>query len=377
MTKSYVFTAAASLFLFLLAFSTGAPAFLAPAFLLVLLLIYAPVSVLLARRSLSVQMQLLTDHVRRGDHAALTLSVRFRSLLPVSPLHLKVSIDDVESESTLDIPCSIYTKQFSLSFPARHAGCMHPGVNLCTIHDLFGLYHTDFVPRTSHPELLVLPLDFEVAPLVYAQVDAGLGTMAKANEDITSPSDIRSYQTGDPMKKIHWKLSARKQELLVRKFDEPVLPDALLLLNCEKPESLAIQDALLETAFSVMKKELSGDHAIQAPLLGAHPTELDGRMGLPLLAENLARMQWTNGTSFEEVLLIESRRLRRCGATAIITSSLNGELVEIMCQMRRMGPSLRLYLVTFTPSDPNLLPFVSRMQNADCEVCYVKPSETT
>ena len=178
------------------------------------------------------------------------------------------------------------------------------------------------------------------------------------------------------MKKIHWKLSARKQELLVRKFDEPVLPDALVILNCEKPASPDIQDALLETALSVMKVESAREHGIRLPLLGTHPTEVEGQMGIGLIAENLARMEWTAGSSFEEVLLIESGRLRRFGATVIITSVLSGELVEIMCQMRRIGPALRLYLITVNPSDPDLMPFVSRLQQASCEVCYVSPAGT-
>lgn len=375
MTKRYLFLVSSSLFLFLLAFSTGSPAFLAPAILFVLLLLYAPLSVWLAKKSLKLQLQLLNDRIRRGEAASIVLSVQYRSLLPVSPVHLQISIDEDTPSHSLDIPASFSGKEYSLSFPTAHAGCMHPGITRCTIHDLFDLYHADYSPSIRYTELLILPIDFEVAPLVYSQVDAGLGTMAKANEDITSPADIRSYQTGDPMKKIHWKLSARKQELLVRKYEEPVLPDALILLNSEKPESRFIQDALMETAFSVMKQEMSRDHVIRLPILGTHPAELEGRMGLPLIAENLARMEWTSGISFEEVLLIESRRLRRCGAVVIVTSSLNGDLVEIMCQMRRIGPALRLYFVTLSPSAPDLLPFVSRLQQADCEVCYVKPSE--
>ena len=82
--------------------------------------------------------------------------------------------------------------------------------------------------------------------------------MARATEDISSPSDIRSYAPGDPMKKIHWKLSLRKQELLVRRFEEPAQPEALILMDCappmaEDPELAAdLKDALLETAASLL-----------------------------------------------------------------------------------------------------------------------------
>lgn len=375
MTRNNIQLLLAALFLLLLAFSTGSPAFLAPAVLFILLLLYAPLSVLVTRRRLRIELHLLQDHIRRGENASLTVRVALAMLFPVAPVRLRIGIDSESPSHLLEMPRSAKDQTFSLTFPAQHAGCMHPRVLQCEISDLFSLFTIRFEPAANAPELLVLPVDFKVDPLVYTQVDARLGTMAKANEDITSPSDIRSYQTGDPLKKIHWKLTARKQELLVRKFEEPILPDALLLLNCESPGSAGTQDALLETAYSVIKEEIEHEHVIRLPLLGVHPTELEGRMGLPLIAENLARLQWSHGSSFEEVLLLESRRLRSVGATVIVTYSLNGDLVETMCQMRRMGPSLRLYMITMSPSDPELLPFVSRLQQADCEVCYVTPAE--
>ena len=78
-------------------------------------------------------------------------------------------------------------------------------------------------------ELLVLPQLFDIAPLRLSSGEMGTEAMARASEDVTNPTDVRTYQPGDPMKKIHWKLSARKQEALVRRFEDPVQPDALVL----------------------------------------------------------------------------------------------------------------------------------------------------
>ena len=38
--------------------------------------------------------------------------------------------------------------------------------------------------------------------------------MKRAMEDPSSPSDFRGYQPGDPLKRIHWKMSARKREIM-------------------------------------------------------------------------------------------------------------------------------------------------------------------
>ena len=85
-------------------------------------------------------------------------------------------------------------------------------------------------------------------------------TMRRAMEDPSSPNDFRAYQQGDPLKRIHWKMSARKRELIVKQFEEPALPDALVMLDTSPPQlaegmpedqSAFLKDALLETAASV------------------------------------------------------------------------------------------------------------------------------
>ena len=53
---------------------------------------------------------------------------------------------------------------------------------------------------------------------------------------------------------------------------------------------------------------------------------------------------------------------------------LAAQIVEAVSRIRRMGPSARLYLVTYTPDAPEDQPFVSRLQHHLVEVCYVTPA---
>ena len=75
----------------------------------------------------------------------------------------------------------------------------------------------------------------------------------------------------------------------------------------------------------------------------------------------------------ERVLLLETRRMRKVGATVVISARLSSHMVDVMIRMRRMGPIVRLYLVTFTPDDPMVLPLISKLQQGQIEVCYVTP----
>ena len=44
-----------------------------------------------------------------------------------------------------------------------------------------------------------------------------------------------------------------------------------------------------------------------------------------------------------------------------------------MIRIHRAGPNMRVYLVTYTPDDINVLPLISRLQQSEIEVASVTP----
>jgi len=367
--------------LLLAAFSTGSPVFLAGGALIALLCLSSVLGVWLAARSMTVSGGLSERVVQRGEKVQLEVTLSCRGLIPVAPLLLEMGAGvDQESRRMIVDAGAARAVCFDLPCHAAHVGVMQPGVEAVTVTDLFGICSWRIEPRREGGGLLVLPQPFEVGEQIYAAGESGSESMARASEDVTSPADVRAYQQGDPMRKIHWKLSARKQELMVRRYEAPVMPDALVLLDCAVPPAqktqealLDVKDALLETAASIMQENTRTDHPAKLPLLGKHPIELDKNMGMPAILESLAHVDFSAQEPFERVLQLEMRRMRKVGCTIVISARLNSRMVDAMASMRRMGPYVRLYLVTFTPEEESLLPMVSRLQNAGVEVCYVTP----
>ena len=384
--KSRLFTFLAVLFSCLLAaMSTGSKIYLLFGVLLAAMALLALASVTLAGRSASVSHSLSSHRVQRGEDVTLEVIVRHRSFLPIAPITITLLTAPGEPPIVTRLPFSGRKSQrLAYRFTTAHVGTFTPGVVGYLVEDVFGFFARRLLPDTPPLDLMVLPLPFEVEPLRFSPGDTGMEMLSKAREDPTTPSDVRTYQPGDPMKKIHWKLSMRKRELLVRRFEEPALPDALVLLDCappslpDKPPPQAqafLQDALCETAASVVLRQMRGDHPVRLPILGKRPMEYDKSMGTPALLEELARLDFSQSERFERVLLLETRRMRRTGATVIITSRLNSTVADMIIRIRRMGPFVRLYLATFTPEAPALLPIISRLQQNTIEVCYVTPSE--
>ena len=366
----------------LVTLSTGSSVFLVLTILLILVLITDFISVLWASGTLSVSVGRPDSLIHRGDQVNLTLSVRHRGRLPVAPVLLDLVIPFSHSEKEIrlkDLP----GRRQVLNLPVRasHVGAFTIGIRSVTVEDLFSLFEKTIIPDQSLFSLTVLPLTFDTEPLTLAPGDPGSDVVAQATEDLNAPSDIRAYQPGDAMKKIHWKLSLRKGELIVRKFDEPILQDVLILLDCSSPPSwdhpqaeADIRDSLIETAASVFTAEYRTEHGIHLPLQGNHPLDLDKSMGLPLAMANLAQLDFSAADRFERVLSLESRRLRKVGCVAVISARLNPAMVDIMIRMHRMGPDMRLYLITFVPDDPALLPLIARLRHTGIEVSYVTPA---
>ncbi len=363
------------------ALATGNPLLYLLAILSLLTVVFCLAGVLWASSTMRITAETDRDTVYRGDDVSLLLRVRHRGWIPIAPAALELCTLTSEKPRIIrlkNLPGRMQTLRMPLH--AAHVGVYKSGIRSCTVGDLLGLFSRKIVPDDTEYTLTVLPLTFETKPLKMAPGDPGSEIMARATEDLNAPSDVRNYQPGDAMKKIHWKLSLRKGELMVRKYDEPVLQEALILMDCSRPPGLGhpdaeadLRDALLETGASLFSDQIREDHSIRMPLTGDHPVDLDERMGIRIAFDYLAKLDFSAAERFEQVLMMESRRLGKVGCVAVVAARLNGAMVEMMIRMHRMGPNLRVYLVTFVPEDPGITQLAGKLEHAGIEVEYVAP----
>ena len=377
------FSLPVSLILLLLAVAlcTGSQLFLLLSVLVFLVVLWSLTAVLWASATLDVDGDMAGQTVHRGEDLVFTLRMRHKGLIPIAPLLLEVSDPSGRLDREIRLKnMPLRVQSLRLPVHAAHVGVYPVGLRACVVEDLLGIVSKRVMLTGTSFSLTVLPRTFSTEPLVLSPGDPGSEIMARATEDLNAPSDVRSYQPGDAMKKIHWKLSLRKGELIVRKFDEPILQDVLILMDCSRPPSWGhpqaeadIRDTLLETAASVLADQVPTDHQVRLPLLGHHPIDVDKSMGLPIAMDYLARVDFSETDRFERVLIMESRRLRKVGCVVVVSARLNIPMVDIMIRMHRSGPNIRFYLITFAPEDENVLPLISRLKQAGIEVSYVMP----
>lgn len=96
----------------------------------------------------------------------------------------------------------------------KHCGSYTYKITKMRIYDVFGFFHT--VKRINKDcEFLIRPQPSipEVMPDMFGFKAKNLRKSKATGSDIY---DIRDYQPGDPVKTIHWKMSAKKDKLLVK-----------------------------------------------------------------------------------------------------------------------------------------------------------------
>ena len=367
----------------LCALSLGNMLYLYIAILLALVLLYSFFTCLWARQTASCHQHLSAAAVYRGESAALVAQASHACPLPVSPLVGQYAYAGEAGECVFSaLPFRAESRRVKLS--ARHVGQYGAFISALLVRDVFGLFQMKKKPSTAGGVLTVLPRPFDIEKPRFTLGDDGSAALSRTQEDYSAPEDVRSYRPGDAMKRIHWKLSSRKRELLVRRFETPAPPDTLILLDCDTPlggENVnegkeSLRDALCETAVAVARLQMEDGSPVRLPIYGERANEFssDHAAGLTLLQEMLAAQPFGGGEDFARVLNLELRRMRRTGATVIITTRLDAAIVEGVSHIRRMGPSARLYLVTYTPDSPDYQPFVARLQHHLVEVCYVTPA---
>ena len=367
--------------LVLLSLSLGSGIYLYAAALIGLILLFSAVSAAILKATLRVDVRVREEEIPRCEKVHMSVEVSQRCPFPASNALVRVIKGGKEEEILLPIR-PFRADSMGLTAPAPHVGNQAFSVVSVTVSDFFSLLDVRVRPA-ARKNVLVLPRPFDIEKPTFLVGDEGRAALKLSQEDNTSPEDVRAYVPGDALKRVHWKLSARKGEVMVRRYETPAPPDTLILTDNARPEGGAddestavLRDLVCETCAAVADLQLRDASPVRVPMYGDAPGEFtaDTPAHSLLLQEMLARQSFDSDFPFERVLRLELRRMRRTGAVIVITTRLSPAIVEGIICIRRMGPSVRLYLASLKTDEEKVRELVSRLQRHLVEVCYVTPA---
>ena len=150
----------------------------------------------------------------------------------------------------------------ALSAPTEHCGLLELRADKARVCDYLGLF-TLKLGAPPPARMLCRPIPAQCPP-VEAPDGQGLRPSSKntAKRGPGEDYELREYRPGDPMRAVHWKLSSKWDELIVRERSDTVTPLPLLTMDYfGKPEEL---DRLLDriTGMSRALLNVQRPHAV-------------------------------------------------------------------------------------------------------------------
>ena len=298
-----------------------------------------------------------------GERVEFDVEVVNDKLLPISWLRAE---DDVPSLLQIDGGTVLVTHSYvdtlvhlfpmlpyqrirsHLSVLAVHRGEFIFGPVKVSSGDPVGLRTRTFV-TADIDHLLVYPKVFALAPASITS-RALLGAARARDEVLIDPSrvaGVREYRTGDPLRFVDWRATARSTSILVREFEPSVTPRVAVFLDFKNPTlNLNIVDApelefTVAVAASIVtelvgRKVVTGLYSSGAVAGGpfAIPPSSSPAV-LPAMLEALARAVPASGARFSELLVSQISSLQRGTSVVLVASEFSEQTRVAVAELRR------------------------------------------
>jgi|GEM_PF-576651 len=237
-----------------------------------------------SRRRFSVKERLTQGNIVKGEVVQYIFDVKNNSFLPYTSVRVRFKADseaimaDFADQFFAIWPYKSHKVVFNVS--AKYRGNYEIGVSNIILYDFLGLFRF----RQKHSETFVLtvnPVVHDIPNLPLSTSGSGVESAKDlmAEEDYAIISDLRKYQPTDGYKKIHWKVSAKKNELVSKNYQHTKRNSTVLLLdnsfiksnNWEEAD--ALEDLMMEAYVSALSYCIKQQHTCSLYYMGDELTE--------------------------------------------------------------------------------------------------------
>lgn len=245
-------------------------------------------------------------------------------------------------------------------------GIFHLGPTILESGDPFGLFPQKKIisPDSS---LIVYPLMVEVTafPDPYGILPGGESIRRRTAQVTPNAASVREYAPGDPLNRIHWISTAKRQRLISKEFELDPRTDVWILLDAMEAVQFAIasepikasddlwgrglfkfslppstEEYCVSIAASLARYYLRQGRSVGLAFAGQALTILPPERGarqLSKILESLALLKASGEVPIDGLIEIQMRYFVRGSVIVLITPAINQKIVYAVDRLKRCG----------------------------------------
>ena len=172
----------------------------------------------------------LPDMVEAGEKALLHIRIDIPRFLPAPEVRIRLNLRTRDTEKDIRFLSRLSRNDGVLAAPTEVCGFLAPQLRKGRVYDYLGLFR--FPIRTPvMPVMAILPPVLRPDPMPDLDQLMNFQVKPKPGGGYSEMYDNRHYRPGDPVKDIHWKLSLKTDELIVREPQQPIRRTVILAVH--------------------------------------------------------------------------------------------------------------------------------------------------
>ena len=273
---------------------------------------------LLSKRQFLIFERLSQADVLKGEEVQYIISLKNNSFMPAASVRIQFKASSTALEADfVDQYISIKpykTQETIFNIKTKYRGHYEVGIADVILYDFLGLFkfkqaHNKTLLLTVRPHVVTL----RHMPLVITQEGSEDSRNFTFDEDYAIISDLRKYQPTDGYKKIHWKATAKKNELISKNYQRTKRNTTAFIIEnsgvldggyqlAKSEAAAALEDAMMQDAVSAIAQCVQRKNLCAMYFMGGGYQAYSGDSGrLYEIASGIRFEKFTNG-DFENFL---------------------------------------------------------------------------
>lgn len=245
-------------------------------------------------------------------------------------------------------------RRFKLEYIYKYRGEFQVGVKSIEMRDFLGIFKLKYKAKKSL-KIKVYPRVINIERFYVREDMHSYNSLNHKGiyEDTSVVDEINKYNYGDSLNRVHWKLTAKMNEMMVKKFEGTEAQNLMFIFDLKKnsykeESNNLIEDKQIEASIGVLKYLIDTSSEVKFSYYDKKIVNLECRSSMDF--ENLYRffstVKFNQDINIEDIISLMVDENVNMQNILIATSNINYALYEVLYKVKTASNNIGLIYVS-------------------------------